>query len=43
MSSFNGHLTPAQGAETPVFLATEENLSDKPNGKFWQNKGVTEW
>eukprot|EP00743_Colponemidia_sp_Colp-15_P003890 GILK01004198.1.p1 GENE.GILK01004198.1~~GILK01004198.1.p1 ORF type:complete len:293 (-),score=48.78 GILK01004198.1:147-977(-) len=41
MSSHRGHLTPDQGAETPVFLALLP--SDAPSGHLWQFKKIIDW
>ncbi|CAG8465107.1 2132_t:CDS:2 [Ambispora leptoticha] len=37
-------LTPDQGAETPVFLALdEETVPNAPNGELWKSKQIKEW
>jgi len=33
-------LTTEEGADTPIYLATAENL---PNGKFFSERAVVEW
>lgn len=43
MTSHSGPLTPAQGAETPMFLAMLPAGSQSPNGEFFQKKTVVEW
>ena len=40
MSSFNGSLTIEQGADTPVHLATSNNI---PNGEFVYQRKIIEW
>ncbi|KAH7699476.1 Carbonyl reductase, partial [Aphelenchoides avenae] len=40
MSSHKGHLTIDQGADTPIYLATEPNL---PSGQFWYKRKPKDW
>ncbi|KAE9550519.1 hypothetical protein FO519_006270 [Halicephalobus sp. NKZ332] len=40
MSSYKGHLTIEQGADTPVYLATS---NEAPNGEFLYQRKVIEW
>jgi len=44
MSSFRGHKTPAQGAETVLFLALETNLTpSEVTGGLWQERRIIPW
>uniref|UniRef100_A0A915EJV9 Carbonyl reductase n=1 Tax=Ditylenchus dipsaci TaxID=166011 RepID=A0A915EJV9_9BILA len=40
MTSHKGVLTTAQGADTPIYLATDPNV---PNGKFVAEREIIEW
>ena len=40
MSSYKGHLTVEQGADTPVYLATSDSA---PNGEFVYQRKIIEW
>jgi len=43
MGGPNAAISEDEGADTPVYLATEE-LSDKfPNGSFWRKRAVSPW
>ncbi|CAG8541886.1 7615_t:CDS:2 [Ambispora gerdemannii] len=43
MAGPRAHLTPDQGAETPVFLALdEETVPNAPNGELWKLKQILE-
>jgi len=42
MSSMRGYKTAAQGAETPVFLATQK-FTHSPNGRFFQEEREIQW
>lgn len=43
MSNHKGPLTIAQGADTPVYLATEPKGPLLPNGEFVYLRKVTNW
>ncbi len=43
MSSFNGILTPDQGAETPMEIVKAILQGKKINGTFWANKKQSNW
>uniref|UniRef100_A0A914C5G6 Carbonyl reductase n=1 Tax=Acrobeloides nanus TaxID=290746 RepID=A0A914C5G6_9BILA len=40
LNSHSGPFTTEEGADTPIYLATDENL---PNGKFFSERKVVEW
>ncbi|VDP48803.1 unnamed protein product [Soboliphyme baturini] len=43
MTSHKGPLTPAQGAETPVYLAMLPSHATQPKGQFVFQKKVIDW
>ena len=43
MSSHKGHLTPDQGAETPIHLALIPENAAGPKGEFWAEKKPLNW
>lgn len=43
MTNYKGHLTPEQGAETPLHLALLPPLTDVQKGVFWADKNVLDW
>lgn len=43
MTNFKGSLSIAEGADTPVFLATEPDGPDFPRGKFVYLRKTVEW
>ena len=44
MSSFKGHKTPAEGADTALFLALEDNLAPAAvTGGLWQERRLIPW
>jgi carbonyl reductase 1 len=43
MSSYQGHKTPSQGAETPVHCALIPPGDSAPNGQFFENCKVSHW
>jgi len=43
MGGDNAILTTEQGADTPVFLATTENLGNFPNGVYWSKRTPADW
>lgn len=43
MSSHKGHLTPDQGAETPIYLSLLSENWSGPKGVLWAEKKVVDW